>query len=78
MYTAGSIGIIKMEHVKLRNLNNVLYMRVPVDFVREHDLSEDDSFIWVSGEDGARLKIVSPEMLEKIMGTEEPADTAPV
>ena len=65
-----------MEHVKLRRLNKVLYIRVPVDFVRDHELSEDDSFIWVSGEDGARLKIVSPEMVEKLLGSEEPADTA--
>jgi hypothetical protein len=62
-----------MEQITLRRIGGTLYFRVPVNFVRENNLSPGDSLYWIPGKDTVTLRVIKREVLAELFGKTEEA-----
>jgi len=51
------------RYLKLRKMHDSLYLTVPAEFVRMHELSAHDDVFWLPEADGIKLKFWARECL---------------
>ena len=62
------------EKTSLVKVGGTIYLRVPTRFHRENNLGPGDSIYWITEKNGARLRLINPEVTKQISALEAQAE----